>query len=91
MNPSAKAVVYRILAVVGIAAPYIDFANSHRRVPLAAAVISFAGLVLILMFIERKKALLPLAEEEKGRKGATMALCIFCGSLVIHAVILRFL
>jgi len=82
--------IYRVLAVAGVAAPYVDFAIDHRRVPLAAVGFSLVALVAILAFLEKRKALLPYMEGEGRRKGARTALFIFCGSLVVHSVVLSY-
>jgi hypothetical protein len=83
MNAFAKITVYRVLAVTAVVAPYLEFAKDHRRVPLAAAVISFVGLVAILIFVERKKELLPITREE-GEKREQSWRCSFFAELWLY-------
>jgi hypothetical protein len=81
-------VIYRVLATVGIAVPYLEFAKDHCRIPMSAAAFSCVGLAAIIVFIEKKKIILPLTQAEVEKDGAKMAMFTFCTILFTHAVLL---
>jgi hypothetical protein len=70
---------------------YLELATEHRRIPLAAPAISSVVLVAILIFVEKKKPVLPKSKEDGAVAGSKMAPFVFCASLVVHGVVLSFL
>lgn len=75
---------YAILAVAGVAAPYI---NGLPKFAVPVILLSVAAAVALIKLVRREGALL-MAEDTKSKKFQKV-IWLLCGSLVVHAVVVK--